>query len=279
MLGLSMVPALISCAGDSSDASDGPRAEPDAGLAPFTCEDGAKDGSPLGSTSAHTSRGTAMIVRVPNTYDPTTGSPLIVVYAAAGGDPGIMESATGLSSPALARGYLVAYVDYLDANSWTDVDEAASVIDWVSSKWCIDPRRVYLTGHSVGGSLPIMIVLENLAKPAAIAPSAAGLRLQTIKGLWSSCNPMPMIQLHSSADEIFPESSGFGEDVAEWWATTCNGCNTTPGDALDDGCIPYIECTDGAEVQFCEGNLPHGNWPSHNEDILDFFDGFIRNTD
>src|SRR5262249_42489076 len=63
--------------GGSAGGDDG--GVPDPGT-PTACDPGAKVGDPGGSTSEHTAGGLHFVVRVPSSYQPTVGSPLIIVY-------------------------------------------------------------------------------------------------------------------------------------------------------------------------------------------------------
>jgi len=81
---------------------------------------------------------------------------------------------------------------------------------------------------------------------------------------------MPVMVMHSKDDTLFPVSEGFGEAVAAWWAA-CDGCDSTPGEPMEDGCVAYEGCTDGSEVLYCEGSGPHPTWPGVNGTMIGFF--------
>lgn len=253
----------------ADQASDSP------GDAPATCEPGSRPGKPTGADDERTDRGTSYNVRVPSTYSPTIGSPLIVVYAPAGADATGTETFVKLTTPATARGYVIAYASHITPQYNADFEEAATIPARVAEKWCIDLTRVYLTGHSDGGSIATLVAMYGLFDAAAIAPSAAGAYTAGLAGI--TCPPpLGVMVMHSSGDQLFPISQGFGAGVADWWAK-CFACDPNPGAPLADGCVPHTGCAGGVEVQYCQGKAVHGVWPSLNTSILDFFGRFARN--
>lgn len=255
------------------DAPDAPEPEdvPQKPATPSTCTPGSKPGSASGAEHETTPGGLGFNVRVPKTYRAEVASPLIVVYAPAGADGQGTEDYTNLTPPSFARGYLLAYVDHTVAKTGPMIKDAATVASRVSSKWCVDQRRIYLTGHSDGGTMAIAVAVNSLVPLAAIAPSAAGADPDTLKVI-PCAKPLAAMILHSANDGLFPKASGIAQ--VEWFAK-CASC-TSEGAPLPDGCVPRMGCADGADVQYCEGKAPHAIWPDHNRDILDFFDAHKR---
>jgi len=244
----------------------------DAGPSVPGCAPGEMTGSSAGSDEEATAEGLGFHVRVPASYDPTVRWPLIVVYAPAGADASDTEGFVNLTPVATERGYLVAYADHVSPD---DLEAAGcpTIPALVASKWCVDDRRVYLTGHSDGGSIAMMMVVHEQVSPAAIAPSAAPVWV----GGQVPCPPAVSIMLmHSAVDALCPATGvedRCGGDLAYWWAS-CDQCGLSPGEPLPNGCIAYAGCQAGTEVQFCQGDLPHGYWPGLEESIVDFFDRF-----
>lgn len=235
------------------------------------CEPGTKPGDPAGAEGLQTGLGVTFNVRVPAGYDPTAASPLIVVYAPAGANEQQTETFTKLTPDAHARGYVIAYVDHVTPNTAAKIADVAGVATQIGQSWCIDPARVYLTGHSDGGSVATLIALQADIALAAIAPSAAG-----ADGAYLAQQPCPpplaVMVLHSKNDSLFP---GFGAEAADYWAG-CEQCQPTPGAPDADGCIAYPGCAMGVEVRYCEGSGSHGTWPNKNAAMLDFFGLFTH---
>src|SRR4030088_1713549 len=54
---------------------------------------------------------------------------------------------------------------------WTDTDGLIALLDEVLKNYAVDPRRVYLTGHSMGGRGTWYLAYEHPERFAAIAPT------------------------------------------------------------------------------------------------------------
>jgi polyhydroxybutyrate depolymerase len=146
--------------------------EPEPDCAPFT-----RDG-PEGETNGEpTDDFLRYNLRTPPGYDPTVGHPLLMVYAPAGANATQTEGFTGLTSGALASGYVVAYANHVSPRDVASVEPLGRMAAEITERWCIDTERVYLTGHSDGGTASSVIALFDQMgfPPAAIAPSAAGI--------------------------------------------------------------------------------------------------------
>ncbi len=119
-------------------------------------------------------------------------------------------------------GFIVAYADHRAMTPET-VEKLAEIPGLIEKKWCIDKKRIFLTGHSDGGTIAMGIAFINGTKhiPAAIAPSAMGIRGEDLKE-YQCPNPLPVMVMHSSHDTLFP---GYGKEAIQWWAS-CNGCDS-----------------------------------------------------
>lgn len=288
LCGLVLVAVALACSDDAGPSADAPVAEagasdleteaqipdlapPDA-RPPVTCAAGSRAGKAGSTEGLLTGKGRVYNVRTPASYDPLKGHPLIMVFAAAGGTAVTMEPFTGLTAPAMQAGYVIAYVDHVTPNTGSSVDDIALVPKLVAEHWCIDTSRVYLTGHSDGGTVIYVMLARNSAphQPAAIAPSAAGMSAQAFGQITCFDKPLPVMVLHSKNDALFP---GFGADARDWWVG-CNGCSAAAEAPLPDGCLSYPGCTAQVVVQYCEGSGVHGSWPPLNASMLAFFDRF-----
>ena len=229
------------------------------------CAPHSRPGPAGASDELRTGAGVPFSLRAPLGYQPGHAHPLLVVYAPAGHGPRANESLTALTAPATARGWLVAYVGALPL-SLPAMRALAGVPAAVAARWCVDPARVYATGHSDGGTVSTaLMVLPGLPHPfAAIVPSAAGFTAQDLAA-YPCPTPRPVRVLHNAGDTHFP---GYGRQAADWWAR-CNGCGAgSPPDAR--GCVRYAGCPAHAAVQYCEGPGDHRHWPAAPEALLDF---------
>ena len=102
--------------------------------------------------------------------------------------------------------------------------------------------------------------------PAAIAPSAAGIRGEDLKA-YQCPNPLSVMVMHSNQDTHFP---GYGKEAIQWWAS-CNGCDTASPVIDADGCVTYRGCKNNVTTRYCEGTGTHPEWPGKSKEIIDFF--------
>ena len=257
LAGCSPPPAPRIAAGPAEAAGDFP-----------DCARDTRPGPPGASDELTTPEGVRYSLRAPMRYQPGHAHPLLVVYAPAGHSPRANEALTGLTEAATARGWLVAYAG-AQPMALPAIRALAGLPAAVAARWCVDPSRVYATGHSDGGTISTaLMVLPDLPHPfAAIAPSAAGFTGEDLKA-YACPAPRPVRVLHNAGDRHFP---GYGRQAADWWAR-CNGCGeaTAPD---PQGCALYAGCPAGAVVQYCEGAGDHRHWPTTPEALLDFLAG------
>ncbi len=206
-------------------------------------------------------------VRTPANYDPTVSHPLLMVYAPAGSSRFRSERFTDLTFAATAAGFVVAYADARRL-SLDIIPDLGTIPQLIAKKWCIDEKRIYLTGHSDGGTVALALALldETHHIPAAIAPSAAGFTKADLE-TFSCPDALPAMILHSADDQLFP---GYGAEIASWLAA-CNGCQQHPGEKDENGCMAYSDCKVGGKTVYCEGTGSHIEWPALNTALLSFF--------
>ncbi len=220
------------------------------------CEPGAKSGLMGASNDEKTSTGIRYMVKTPANYNATIAHPLLMVYAPARTNRHESEEFMSLTQEATAAGFIVAYADHR-AMSPETIEKLAEIPGLIEQKWCIDHKRIFLTGHSDGGTAAMAIAFLNGTKhiPAAIAPSAMGIRGEDLKA-YQCPNPLPVMVMHSGQDTHFP---GYGKEAIQWWAA-CNGCDATPPVKDADGCVTYKGCRNNVATRYCEGrgHMPLG---------------------
>ena len=231
------------------------------------CDPGTKPGTPGVSDDEQTAAGIRYMVKTPMNYNSHIAHPLLMVYAPARTNRYESEAFVHLTQEATAAGFIVAYADHRAMNPET-IEKLADIPGLIEQKWCIDKKRIFLTGHSDGGTTAMAIAFLNGNKhiPTAIAPSAAGIRGEDLK-TYQCPNPLPVMIMHSSQDSLFP---GYGKEAIEWWAV-CNGCDATPPVKDANGCVTYRGCKNNVATRYCEGTGPHTTWPESNKAIIDFF--------
>lgn len=270
LVGLGLVGILaawLATRDDGSSAKTAPFPYPEAAAATAAAcpVPGADDGTGM----LRTAGGIGVTVRTPQNYDPRHRHPLLVVYAPAGVDRFLNERLTHLTFAATRAGFIIAYADHATM-ALPVIEDLGRIPDRAARHWCIDPARVFLTGHSDGGTVAMALAVASgrQHRIAGIAPSAAGFTAADLAA-YDCPSPLPVLVMHGAADRYFP---GFGRQAAEWWAR-CNRCDVTVPERRADGCIAWRECAPGGSTVYCEGSGGHGRWPDRNATLIEFFAG------
>ena len=231
------------------------------------CDSGTKSGHTGASNDEKTSTGIRYMVKTPVNYNASIAHPLLMVYAPARTNRYESENFVHLTQEATAAGFIVAYADHRKMTSET-IEQLAEIAGLIEKTWCIDSKRIFLTGHSDGGTVAMGIAFMDNTKhiPAAIAPSAMGIRGEDLRQ-YRCPQPLPVMVMHSSQDTLFPR---YGKDAIQWWAA-CNGCDVAPSVKDADGCVTYRGCKNMVTTRYCEGTGTHPEWPGNNKAIIDFF--------
>jgi polyhydroxybutyrate depolymerase len=206
---------------------------------------------------------------VPSGYDMNNPTPLVILLHGYSANAEGQELYFNLKQVAESKIFLYAYpdgtVDSSGNRFWnaTDaccnfnnlpVDDVAyvnAIIDDVSTKYNVDPHRIFITGHSNGGFMSHRLACE--APRVAAIVSLAG-------ALWkdsSRCQPaqpVSILQVHGTADAVINYDGGqlFGReypsahDTVATWADK-NGCSSS---LIDTGTSYDLDSTlAGAETQ------------------------------
>lgn len=215
-----------------------------------------------------TATGARYNLRTPTNYQASIAHPLVVVFAPAGTSAKRSERLTHLTQQATKKGFIIAYANNIRL-SLKAIETLASIPEDIQQKWCIDPKRIYYTGHSDGGTIShaLSFLPDSTAKPTAIAPSAAGLDTASLKQ-YPCPAPTAVMVLHNTDDSHF---DGFGRQAADWWAS-CNQCSDELTALDQQGCRRYKACpSTRSQTYYCEGPGTHVDWPNKNTLMLDFF--------
>lgn len=82
-----------------------------------------------------------------------------------------------------------------------------AVIADVCARVAVDPRRIYLAGMSNGATMAARFACEHASAIAAFA-QVAGTAAVDVANRCRPPRPLPILQLHGSADEIAPYAGG-----------------------------------------------------------------------
>lgn len=135
--------------------------------------------------------------------------PLVLALHGSASNGAFMERYSGLSAVADRAGFVAVYPS--SAGAWNsdgsrpgapdDVGFVSDLLDVVSSRTCIDGRRVYATGVSSGASMTARLGCDLSGRIAAIAPVAGN-----YAGL-PACRPdrpVSVLEIHGTGDRIVP---------------------------------------------------------------------------
>ncbi len=125
----------------------------------------------------------------------------------------------------------------------------AGLIDEAIAKWPIDPKRVFVIGHSNGAFMAYRMACDHADKIAAIAGLAGA--AASVPAQCNPSQPVSILHMHGTADTVVPyggggmlTAPGAVASVAYWAGK--NGCGTTTSNGatldLDNG-------VSGAETQ------------------------------
>ena len=152
------------------------------------------------------------LLYVPDNYDRTRPTPLVISMHGAGGWPAQQMALSGWNRLADEHGFIVVYPSGRGVpRVWhlglmQDVRFISELIDSLEAAYNIDSTRIYADGLSNGGGMAFVLSCTLSDRIAAVGMVAAAQSLP-----WSWCTdrrPVPMIAFHGTADPIAPYSGG-----------------------------------------------------------------------
>lgn len=230
-----------------------------------TPEQGAPDAA---STAAPTTFGgdRPVELRVPAGYDAAHPAPLLLVLHGYGAGGAINDLYMHLTSIADAKGFFYVSPDgtvdktgkrFWNANDGccdfdgTNVDDVGylmSLVKDIRAAYAIDPKRIYVMGHSNGGYMTNRLACDH-AETFAAAVSWAGAN-------WSDpakcapTAPIGFLQMHGTLDGTVPYGPGTDGPTKVSYAGAVGTVGTW---AAKNGCSPQLVAT-GESLHVSEGN-------------------------
>jgi polyhydroxybutyrate depolymerase len=205
---------------------------------------------------------------VPPSYDPSTPMPLLVVLHGFSANGILQASYFGARSGAKKHNFLLAYPDGttnsrnetfwnatdgccdFEGSNVDDVGYIMAVVEDMKAHYNVDPKRIYLFGHSNGGFMAHRLACDHGDKFAAIV-SLAGMTWQD-QTKCAAPAKIAVLQIHGDADETVPylgRNDGVTYPSAPLtvaaWATK-NACPA--GDPVADTDIDLSDVIDGSET-------------------------------
>ncbi|MCQ2096971.1 MAG: feruloyl esterase [Fibrobacter sp.] len=215
------------------------------------------------------------IMHVPSTYQGDKAVPLVVDYHPVMGSGQGQLNDTKYKPLTDLEGVISLYPDGTKSANpskmgpgWNvgpccsdddDVKFSREMIKMVEEKVCIDTKRVYAAGFSMGGGMSNHVACNMSDIYAAVAPAAMDLNT-TNSATCNPVRPISIIMFRGTADNVCRYGggdSGFNDGLNflgaeknfKFWAEK-NGCTGSPT-TNKDGCQEYSNCKDGTKVVLC----------------------------
>ena len=205
-------------------------------------------------------------LHIPANYNAnTTQRPLILNLHGLGSNALEQEFYGDFRSIADTAGFLVVHPNGTKVNGFTywnvglnpfgadDVAFLSALIDTLSARYRVDAQRVFSVGLSNGGFMSYYLASNLPQKIAAVASVAGSITASAFPPL-SPTHPVPVMQIHGTADAVVPYNGGSTtipgvsniaiDTLVKYWVTF-NGCNPSP-QAFS---IPDISTTDGCTAE------------------------------
>ena len=151
------------------------------------------------------------------------------------------------------QGTLLNGVTHWNVGGWTigstvdDVGFVSALLDSLAAQYNLDASRIYATGMSNGGFMSFLLACQLSDRIAAIASVAGSMTPE----IYNACNPqrpVPIMQIHGTADPVVPYEGGVWTEPLEttlaYWVEQ-NQCTTTP----EMMSFPDLDMTDGSTVE------------------------------
>jgi len=207
-------------------------------------------------------------LHVPTSYTGKTPVPLVLDFHALGGTGSQEQSLSGYQAIADREGFPIVFPDGID-NAWNigpcctnsrtvdDLGFAKGMVAAIVAQACIDTKRIYATGFSMGGGMSHYLACNAADVFAAAAPASFDLLVPDEEPCAPS-RPISVLTYRGTADTTVPYAGGLGpsgkvtflgaQGSFQRWASI-DGC-VTPTTA-DGDCTYYKTCSAGVEVGLC----------------------------
>jgi polyhydroxybutyrate depolymerase len=219
------------------------------------------------------------VQHVPKLYDGRKPLPLVLDLHGGTYDGPRWVSMSGFKELGETEGFIVLFPSGTD-NSWlaTNTDSAdgqfiRDLIAEIGKKGCIDRKRVYATGCSMGGAMSFWMGCFASDLIAAIAPMC-GTPFFPI----ADCKPKRPISMMLTIGETddlncwdgMPGSAGTPCAKAVQAAfKTIDGCTGDFKKTHNDVCETLDQCAGSTEVTICKSNTGHGVYTATNLEVTE----------
>jgi polyhydroxybutyrate depolymerase len=210
------------------------------------------------------------LLHVPDSYSSSTPTSLVISLHGAWLYPGMQKRLTGWNDLADKNGFIVVYpratgfprVWRLTPGAGLETEKRffTDLIDDLSSRFNIDPARIYVTGYSNGAAMAFMLSCTAADRVAAVGMVATAIVP------WDWCQggdrPMPMLAFHGTADRFVPYGGGENfltteplQSMEAWFSqwgkrNRCGKNPTVTELAADVTLREYGDCAQGVTTRF-----------------------------
>ncbi len=210
---------------------------------------GAPDAAAEASTDRTFGGARPVTVRVPSGYDPQKPAPLLVMLHGYGSGGILTDVYLKMTSLADAHGFFYVAPDGtrdsqgklfwnatddccdFDHTGVDDVAYLSALVTEIEGAYAIDPKRVFVMGHSNGGYMAHRLACDRADVFAAAASFAGATWLDASK--CAPPSPVGVVEIHGTKDEevLYAGSATYpgAEQTIATWAVK-NGCGATLAD-------------------------------------------------
>lgn len=222
-------------------------------------------------------------IHVPASYQPGTAVPLVLMLHGYSVSADLEEDYLDITAVSNQRGFIYARAngtfDQAGLQFWNATDACcnlygstvddstylSSVITEIEARYTIDPKQVFLVGHSNGAFMSYRMACDHADQISAIVSLAGAMWEDPSKCTPSA--PVSILEIHGTADTVIAYDGGtIGVNafpaapttVSDW--VTFDGCSSTPdltAPPLDlDSTLPGDETT---VTKYGAGCMPGGH--------------------
>jgi polyhydroxybutyrate depolymerase len=225
----------------------------------------------------------SFILDVPSSYTGDEPVPLVLNFHPLLTSASTAEGSSGWVALSNQEGFIVAFPEGQESAAWNvgpcctqsrDVDDVGfsrAVVAKIQSEYCVDAKRVYASGFSMGGGMAHYLACEAADVFAAVAPGHFDLLEENT---CAPARPITVYSFRSESDAVVMYEGGVkqnapngfvgehtflgAEGTFKKWAEI-DGCTGAP-EMGEGGCQTYKQCTAGVQVTLCTVGGGH-TWP------------------
>ncbi len=215
------------------------------------------------------------VLHVPTGYTGLAPIPVVFDFHSLGSTDTGEEGISGYKALGDTEGFATVFPQGIN-NAWNigpcctdsrtvdDLGFTRSLVQAIQAKVCVDPKRIYSVGYSMGGGMSHYLGCNAADVFASIAPAAFDLLVASEE----PCNPtrpITEISFRGTADPLVPYDGGASmppnglnvtvhflgaQGTFQKWSQL-DGCTGSPSAPDSNGCSTYSQCKDGVEATLC----------------------------